>query len=102
MLKNWRFWTGVGVGVIVVLLAVSMIGMALAQGPEPGWQPFGHGRGFVDEDGDGIPDNCPSDGVCDGHPFGHGHGFVDEDGDGVCDGRPFGRGHCKGNLRGSE
>ena len=34
----------------------------------------GIGFGFIDEDGDGICDNC-----------GIGLGFIDEDGDGICD-----------------
>lgn len=58
----------------------------------------GNGQGFVDEDGDGVCDNCGTgrgpgfvdedgDGVCDncGNGRGRGSGFVDEDGDGVCD-----------------
>lgn len=45
----------------------------------------GNGVGFIDEDGDGICDNC-----------GNGDGFVDEDRDGICDnwdaaGRGYGR-----------
>ncbi len=80
MLKNWRFWTDIGVGVVVALLAVTMIGVALAQGPEPGVPPFGQGAGFVDEDGDGVCDYAGT-----GQGMGHRHGFVDEDGDGVCD-----------------
>jgi hypothetical protein len=42
------------------------------------WSPRGNGQGFVDEDGDGVCDNC-------GLGRGNGAGFVDEDGDGVCD-----------------
>ena len=58
----------------------------------------GQQQGFVDEDGDGVCDNCAgggrgpgftdtnNDGVCDHAPAGgRGSGFVDEDGDGVCD-----------------
>ncbi|GEM_PF-2686828 len=42
---------------------------------------------FVDEDGDGICDNCQGDGVCDGDgPYGNGRGYGNGDGDGVCDG----------------
>ncbi len=54
----------------------------------------GQGTGFVDEDGDGVCDNCNS---------GQGMGFVDEDGDGVCDncgsgqgGSGYGRGPGQG------
>jgi len=71
MVKNWRFWTGIGVGILVALLTVATLGVVLAQGPEPDRLPgqwSGRGRGFVDEDGNGVCDN-----------------FVDEDGDGVCD-----------------
>jgi hypothetical protein len=42
----------------------------------------GNGAGFVDEDGDGVCDNC---GAGQGQGRGNGAGFVDEDGDGVCD-----------------
>lgn len=91
MLKSWRFWTGIGIGVIVTMLAVTMLGVAMAQGPEPGTLP-GQGAGFVDEDGDGVCDNFvdeDGDGVCDrlgtNQWMGRGRGFVDQDGDGVCD-----------------
>lgn len=47
---------------------------------------------FVDEDGDGICDNCDGvdcdgDGICDNDCDGDGvcDQFVDEDGDGICD-----------------
>ena len=52
----------------------------------------GIGFGFIDEDGDGICDNCgigfgfideDGDGICDN--CGIGLGFIDEDGDGICD-----------------
>ena len=41
----------------------------------------GRNAAFVDEDGDGVCDNC-----------GRGAGFVDEAGDGVCDNARGGRG----------
>lgn len=54
---------------------------------------YAGGRYFVDADGDGICDNCDGtgwhyvdtdgDGVCD--YYGGGRYFVDADGDGVCD-----------------
>lgn len=59
----------------------------------------GRNAAFVDEDGDGVCDNCgrgagfvdeDGDGVCDN--CGRGAGFVDEDGDGVCDNARGGRG----------
>ena len=59
---------GIGVGIVVTLLAVTMICVALAQGPKPGTLSPGRGVGFIDEDGDGVCDD-----------------FVDEDGDGMCD-----------------
>ena len=53
----------------------------------------GNGVGFIDEDGDGICDNC-----------GNGAGFIDEDGDGICDNwdAETGRGNGSGgNGRGN-
>ncbi len=54
-----------------------------------------HGRGFVDENGDGINDNAPDadgDGIPNGQDpdytgakQGNGRGFVDENGDGIND-----------------
>ena len=84
--KNWRFWTGIGIGIVVALLAVTTIGVALAQGPEPGTPPLDRGAGIVDEDGDGICDYCGT-GQEWGYPQGGpaGERFADEDGDGVCD-----------------
>ena len=91
MVKNWRFWTGIGVGILVALLTVATLGVVLAQGPEPDRLP-GQGTGFVDEDGNGVCDSFVDengDGVCDrlgtGKWSGRGRGFVDEDGNGVCD-----------------
>ena len=92
--------------VAAVLVATMVTGTALARGPRtPGdtgtggrgsaGAPFG--RGFVDEDGDGVNDRyAEGDGApdCDGTGMGRGYGFVDEDGDGVndryaeCDGTP--------------
>jgi hypothetical protein len=79
MFKNWRFWTGIGVGILVTLLAVTTLGVVLAQGPEPD-MPSGQGAGFVDEDGDGVCDRLGT-----GEGMGRGRGFVDEDGDSVCE-----------------
>lgn len=65
---------------------------ALAQGGPRGGR--GPCTGFVDENGDGIYDNCPmqgarfvdedGDGICDNCPM-QGARFVDENGDGICD-----------------
>ena len=46
--------------------------------------------GYVDEDGDGICDNCGT--TCGSCP-----GFVDADGDGVCDNYGTGNGYSCGN-----
>jgi len=66
--------------VVLVLSALSLT--AFAAGPRTGVrQPAGEGNGpaygFVDENGDGVCDDCAGNG-------GQGQ-FVDEDGDGVCD-----------------
>ena len=104
MIKNWRFWTGIGVGAVIALLAVTTVSLALAQEPGPN-TPTDTCPGFVDADSDGICDNFADedgDGVCDffGNGWGNGCGrnfagqdsdeitcdnFADEDGDGVCD-----------------
>lgn len=48
----------------------------------------GHGRNFVDANGDGV---------CDNYGTGCGQYFVDADGDGVCDNYGTGCGHGQGH-----
>ena len=55
----------------------------------------GYGYGFVDEDGDGICDNC-------GDGRGGGTRFVDENGDGVCDYAGIGMGQGRGRMLGHQ
>ena len=97
--KKWLVVTGT---VAVALVAtVTLVPMALAQGPADGYgrgAMVGEGQfgpGFVDEDGNGTCDNfvdADGDGVCDhAGEGGQGPGFVDEDGDGVCDHAGAGR-----------
>jgi hypothetical protein len=63
--------------VLVAALMVLIVPLAVeAAGPRGQGTP---GAGFVDENGDGICDNCPHAG------YGHHYGFVDADGDGVND-----------------
>ncbi len=105
-MKKWMF---VAVIAVMALIAgITLVPMALAQGPADGYGPgydggvMGSGGqfgpGFVDEDGDGVCDHAgedgygpgfvdeDGDGVCDhAGEGGYGPGFVDEDGDGVCD-----------------
>ena len=68
----------------------------------------GHGRNFVDANGDGVCDNygtgrgqyfvdADGDGVCDNYGTGRGQYFVDADGDGVCDNYGTGCGHGQGH-----
>ncbi len=95
-------WMLVAVIAVVALVAgITLVPMALAQGPMDGYGPgmMGNdgkfGPGFVDEDGDSVCDNFvdeDGDGVCDHAGEGNrGPGFVDEDGDGVCDHAGSGR-----------
>jgi hypothetical protein len=93
-MKKWMF-VAVVAGVALVA-AISLVPMALAQGPADGYgrgAMVGEGQfgpGFVDEDGNGTCDNfvdTDGDGVCDlaGTGLRQGRGFVDEDGNGTCD-----------------
>ncbi len=85
---------------IGILAAVMLLSLGTTSALAAG---RGNGRGYVDEDGDGVCDNyngaCgyvdeDGDGVCDNcgryprrsaYRTGYGRFFVDEDGDGVCD-----------------
>ena len=85
-MNKWVKW--IGLAVVFVLSIVAVTGVVLAQGP-------------VDEDGDGVCDQCGQaigEGLMRGWHFDqdgtswigrggrmHGGTFVDEDGDGVCD-----------------
>ncbi len=63
------------VAIIALVLVLPTISQAAGRNPNPTGDTYGTASNFVDEDGDGICDNC----------LGTGIGFVDEDGDGVCD-----------------
>lgn len=74
---------------IGILAAVMLLSLGTTSALAAG---RGNGRGYVDEDGDGVCDNyngaCgyvdeDGDGVCDN--YNGACGYVDEDGDGVCD-----------------
>jgi len=70
-----KVFSGILAAVIVLLVCAAT---AFAAGP-------GHGRYFVDTDGDGICDNCGAYQQCGMAGTGRGRNFVDTDGDGVCD-----------------
>lgn len=76
----------------------------------------GHGRYYVDANGDGVCDYAKSacshvdqnqDGICDTcgkscvSKKGRGRSFVDANGDGICDnyGKGHGNGHCGGRKK---
>jgi hypothetical protein len=103
-MKKWMVF--LGTLAVVAVVALTLTGAVLAQGPQGSERHMGFGRGagfvdadgdgvcdrFVDEDGDGVCDRFvdeDGDGICDlhgsGQGYGRGYGFVDEDGDGVCD-----------------
>ena len=86
-----------GAGVLVAVAAAGLVdasGRGRRAGGPPAVRPcggaaecLGPGRGFVDEDGDGI---CDRKGEC------LGGGFVDEDGDGICDRKAECKATCPG------
>lgn len=81
---------------IIGVLAILIIGTIGLVNARYGTDSCQKGRGFVDEDGDGVCDNYNGDTshmqtrYCNGSHHGmngelHRRGFVDEDGDGFCD-----------------
>jgi hypothetical protein len=116
------------IGLAILAVLTISVSLAAAQDPSTDAVPTdGYGANFVDEDGDGVCDNCGSgsygrmhgnggvnfvdedgDGVCDncgsgsyGQANGGGANFVDEDGDGVCDyygSGPRGQGQGRGRM----
>ena len=68
-----------GIVLLALMLSLPILSVAgFAQGPANGQAPA-----FVDENGDGVCDNCGQ--MMRGNGRGRGAAFVDENGDGVCD-----------------
>jgi hypothetical protein len=86
------------IGLALVTILALNISFAVAQDTEPDpVPPNSNGVNFVDDNGDGICDNCGSGsrGAMNGN---QGANFVDEDGDGICDNCGTGsRGAMNGN-----
>ena len=85
------------VAMIALVLVLPTITQAAGPGGrnhDPAGDTYGTASNFVDEDGDGVCDDCQGtgvgfvdvdgDGICDSC-LEAGVGFIDEDGDGICD-----------------